>query len=70
VWVRHWGLTKKLGGAGIDGKGGGKHGREKLVFGMEGPSIEATPVWSAPRRFPQRCEVTTIGQLILAVNDD
>ena len=66
--VRRWGLTKNLGGAGIDGRGGGRHGREKRVFDMEAPSIGSTPIRSAPQRFPQRCKGTSMGQLIHAVN--
>jgi hypothetical protein len=66
VRVRHWGLTKNMGGVGIDGKGGGKHGREKQVFGIGAPSIESTLIRSAP----QQCEDPTMDPLIHAVNNN
>ena len=64
--VRRWGLTKNLGGVGIDGRGGGRHGRENRVSGMEAPSIRSIPIRSAP----QRCEKTTVDQLFQVVNDN
>jgi hypothetical protein len=66
VRVRRWGLTKNLGGVGIDGRGGGRHGRENRVSGMEAPSIGSIPIRSAP----QRCEKTTVDQLFQVVNDN
>jgi hypothetical protein len=66
VRVRRWGLTKNLGGVGIDGRGGGRHGRENGVSGMEAPSIGSIPIRSAP----QRCEKTTVDQLFQVVNDN
>ena len=64
--VRRWGLTKNLGGVGIDGRGGGRHGRENRVSGMEAPSIGSIPIRSAP----QRCDKTTVDQLFQVVNDN
>jgi hypothetical protein len=68
VRVRRLGLTKNLGGPGIDGRDGGRHGREKRVFFMEGPSIGLTSVRSAPQRFPPRCVGASMGERLYGVD--
>jgi hypothetical protein len=70
VRVKHWGLTRNLGGAGVDGRGGGRDGRERQAFGMGAPSIGPIAIRNTPQRFPQRCVGANIGQYIRPVNNN
>jgi hypothetical protein len=62
------GPHQNLGGIGRGGRLGGRHGREKQVFGM-GLLHWVDTVWSAPS-VSTRGEGTNMGQLILAVNNN